>query len=78
MALGERGLDREQQQWREAKEEGAAEQAGQGEFLLVGVGVVLLRVMGTSTGRSGGGWKSLVVKLTCSTNCLKGGEVINW
>ena len=35
-------------QWREAEEEGAGEQAGQGEFLLVGVGGVLLRVMGTA------------------------------
>jgi hypothetical protein len=45
--VGERGLEREQQQWwREAEEEGAGEQAGQGEFLLFGVSGVLLRVMG--------------------------------
>ena len=78
MALGERGLEREQQQWREAKEEGVGEQADQGELLLVGAGGVLLHVMGTSTGRRCGGWKSLVVKFTCLTNCLKGGEVSKW
>jgi hypothetical protein len=40
--VGERGLEREQQQWRATEEEEAGAPAGQGELLVVGV---LLRVV---------------------------------
>jgi hypothetical protein len=44
--LGERGLEREQQQRGEPEEEGASPVADQGELVVVGVGAFLLHVVG--------------------------------